>query len=138
MGDFNAHIGKKDLTTSDRTLIGPNLLHDLCNPNGEEMKILLHVGHFSVKNTWSLNPSLTYTWSSPNSKSQIHHLLSNSTELKWSKIFATWVATLKTDHNLVSGIVSYQQQQTTKRPNSQLPTTGPRELIWRLGNPVRA
>lgn len=48
VGDFNAHIGKLDLTATDKLYIGPNLLHDHCNANGDEVRNMVHIGQFSI------------------------------------------------------------------------------------------
>lgn len=38
LGDFNAQIGQRDLTADDYEYIGPNLYHEICNDNGDELK----------------------------------------------------------------------------------------------------
>lgn len=42
-GDFNAHLGKDDLTADDMRYIGPNLYHQHDNDNGDELKAILHM-----------------------------------------------------------------------------------------------
>lgn len=61
LGDFNAHLGIHDLTEADKKYVGPSLYHDQCNDNGLELKNVLHMGKYSVKNTWSQSPSLSTT-----------------------------------------------------------------------------
>ncbi len=75
--DFNAHIGKFDLTSNDKRYIGQNLLrvHDQCNDNGEDLKHLIHIGKLHMINTWKRSTTLEYTWANKTSKSQIDHIL---------------------------------------------------------------
>lgn len=77
-GDFNAHLGKLDLTADDKKFVGPNLFHDHCNDNGENLLNLIHFGEFSVHNSWQRSRSLRVTWTNGTSLSQIDHVLCNS------------------------------------------------------------
>lgn len=100
--DFNAHIGRSDLTHSDKQYIGENLYHEYCNENGLDLKKLIHGGGFSVKNTWATNASLRFTWSNSCSKSQIDHVLCNTDILCFRSMYKIWVPTVHTDHKLLS------------------------------------
>lgn len=51
VGDFNAHIGIKDITGGDFQLIGQNLLHERNNTNGTDLKNLLHLMGLHLKNS---------------------------------------------------------------------------------------
>lgn len=102
LGDFNGHIGSHDLTVGDRNYIGPNLHHDICNDNGDELKHLLHYGEFSVKNTWGTSPSLTTTWSNSQYASQIDHMLCNTSTIQFREMNATWIHSVNTDHKLLA------------------------------------
>lgn len=115
MGDFNAHLGRKDLTDADKFFIGSNLYHDDCNDNGEELKALVHMGCFSVKNTWCRSPSVRTTWTSQYSSSQVDHMLCNSQDIRFSHIHGTWVRTVKTDHALLSAEIYMQSLAGTPR-----------------------
>lgn len=115
LGDFNAHLGMHDLTGRDKVFIGPMLYHDHCNDNGEELKHLLHLGHFSVKNTWSKSPSLLTTWTNKPVSSQIDHLLCNAPLIRFRRIYAIWVHTVPTDHAFLSAEI-----QLPKPPSEQM------------------
>lgn len=142
IGDFNAHVGKKDLTSLDRRCIGPNLYHDVCNDNGEELKNLIQAGTFCLKNTWNHNRSFNYTWSNGVSRSQIDHMLCNSADIKFQCMYASWVETVPTDHKILSAIISYGRakfpQNKNKRPhpsqdsNKQPPTK--KRMTWHIDN----
>lgn len=112
LGDFNAHIGNKDLTEDDKQYIGPNLYHDICNDNGKELKHLIHAGKFSVKNTWSKSPSIRTTWSNDRFHSQIDHFLCNSTSIHFRHTFGTRIHTVSTDHKLhTNRYISYSRHK---------------------------
>lgn len=49
VGDFNAHVGIKDLTPGDAKLIGKNLFHEKNNDNGTDLKNLLYLTQFNLK-----------------------------------------------------------------------------------------
>lgn len=70
LGDFNAHIGKHNLTRTDKEYIGPNLLHEQCNDNGDEIKQLLHTYKIRVVNTWKNSRTLEHTWAKKTSRSR--------------------------------------------------------------------
>lgn len=115
LGDFNAHVGKLDLTARDRQFIGPNLYHDRCNDNGEELKNMMHLGCFSVKNSWSQSPSVLVTWTNSRVSSQIDHMLCNSPLTRFRQIFGTWVKSVMTDHKLLSAVVTFPSAMTYTR-----------------------
>lgn len=52
VGDFNAHIGKKDIPPGDAQLIGPNLFHE---------QNLLHLTGFRLKNSFESSKSISKT-----------------------------------------------------------------------------
>lgn len=77
MGDFNAHIGRLDLTEEDKKVIGPRIHHEYCNDNGKELKNIIHASTLNLHITWSRSPSVLITWKSGNMTSQIDHIMSN-------------------------------------------------------------
>jgi len=140
LGDFNAHLGVHDLTLSDRTYVGPRLHHDLWNDNGEELKTLMHLGHFAAKNTWSKYPSVLTTWTNSKWSSQIDHLLCNSTSISFHRVIATWVHTVATDHALLSAelIVRNKDDKPRKKKSTKPLSTNPAkrrfiDLNWDIG-----
>lgn len=89
MGDFNAHVGIKDLTADYSKLIGKNLFHDLDNENGVELKNLLQLTGLILKSSFERSRSLTTTWKAGNRESQIDHvLLSKNNTLECSNMYA--------------------------------------------------
>lgn len=112
MGDFNAHLGKMDLTNSDKKFIGPHLLHDYCNVNGDEVKNLVQVGRLQVVNTWKDEPSLSYTWANAKSRSQIDHVLCNGEGVRFVRMYATWVPKVRTDHKLISAELNVRLKES--------------------------
>lgn len=108
VGDFNAHLGKLDISQSDKQFIGPNLLHDHCNANGMELKNLIHGGRFSVKNTWAHHRSLRFTWTNSYSTSQIDHMLCNDARIIFRLMSAAWVEAVPTDHKFISATLAYR------------------------------
>lgn len=119
MGDFNAHVGTKDITASDTDLIGKNLFHDKNNDNGTDLKNLLHLTRFRLRNSLSNSKTLKTTWKAGALESQIDHVLTapknvmNCTNLK-----AIWT-NVRTDHKLV--IVTLKQM--SKNPNKTPPAS---------------
>lgn len=73
MGDFNAHVGFKDRIASDSLYVDNNLLHDVCNDNGLDLKNLLHLTKFKLKNSFEKSNTLLNTWKNGNKTSQIDH-----------------------------------------------------------------
>lgn len=69
--DFNAHIGKLDITDEDRQFIGPNLYHAESNENGEDLKNLIHLHRLSLKSSWGKSKSTLTTWTNGKTYSQI-------------------------------------------------------------------
>lgn len=103
LGDFNAHIGRVDLTNEDKLYIGPKLYYDHCNENGEELKNIVHAGNLRINNYWSRSPSVFITWKSGKMKSQIDHILSNYSNVRLSQIIAIWNHNIATDQSLLMG-----------------------------------
>lgn len=122
LGNFNAHIGKSDLTVCDLLYIGSNLYHDICNDNGDELKNLLHLGCFSMKNSWSTSSSLLTTWTNNTVSTQIDHVLCNSSTIKFRNSFGTWVHALATDHKLISTDIQISNVSKA-RPHKRLGAT---------------
>lgn len=106
-GDFNAHIGKDSVKNDEELfqLVGPNLLHELNNANGDcllvtsalfELQILTTIRHRSTVRTWYQNGV----------HSQIDHVLKqrnsdyflSSLRGYWSKL---------SDHKLIYFRVSF-------------------------------
>lgn len=119
LGDFNAHIGKRDITVSDKRFVGPNLFHDVSNDNGEELINLLHMCKLSVKNTWSTSSSLLTTWDNCNSQSLIDHILCNSDQLLFSRMFATYVDQVSSDHKLLTTTIRFRPKPIKPKPRIQ-------------------
>lgn len=113
IGDFNAHIGKLDLTERDKRFIGPRLYHDHCNDNGDDLKHILHLGNFSMKNTWARTPSVLVTWTNNKVSSQIDHLLCNHQDVRFRHIHGTWIHTVRTDHVLLSADIRLPDPTTS-------------------------
>lgn len=52
LGDFNAHLGKLDVTNPDHVFMGQHLYHDKCNNNGRLLKDLASQAKLFIKNTF--------------------------------------------------------------------------------------
>lgn len=115
LGDFNAHLGRLDLTMEDKSYIGPQIGHDYCNINGEELKNIIHAGNFNVNSTWSRSSTVRVTWRSGDSWSQIDHMMSNDTSLRFQRILATWSSTVQTDHALLMAEIELKERNTKRK-----------------------
>lgn len=93
--------------------IGPNLFHNICNDNGEELKNLIHAGQYHVKSSWCKTPSLRTTWSNHKSESQIDHILCNTRRILFRNMFGTIVNTVQTDHKILSAEIFLPNQPTS-------------------------
>lgn len=104
LGDFNAHIGKNNITADELQFIGRNLYHNNNNENGEFLKILAAQHSLVIHTTKSskrYNGS-PITWSNGRSASQIDHILMRkSTELQVAYAWGKWVK-YRTDHKLIA------------------------------------
>lgn len=107
-------------------------MHNYWNANGDKLKNLLHVGQFSVKNTWAKSLSLQSTWSNSKSHSQIDHMLCNSTQICFRKIAASWVQTVKTDHKLLSAELIITKKDPTDICNNRAIKQSTRKPLRRL------
>lgn len=59
VGDFNAHIGRNDITVGDNLLIGRNLFHERDNDNGTDLKNSYTLQGYTSKTLFKLrNPSI--------------------------------------------------------------------------------
>lgn len=101
LGDFNAHIGKKDLEEGDIDRLGEFIGHDTCNENGENLKTFLQIqgmGCYSMR----YNKTLLETWSNGRTSSQIDHVIATDCPRKFKikYIRAGWTE-LNIDHKLV-------------------------------------
>lgn len=101
VGDFNAHIGKKDIYPGDAYLIAPNLFHERNNDNGTDLKNVLHLSGLRLKNSFERSKSISRTWKIGSSESQIDHvLMSHKHILNCIKMYEKWNS-VKTDHKIL-------------------------------------
>lgn len=146
VGDFNAHIGKKDISPGDAYLIGPNLFHERNNDNGTDLKNLLHLSGLRLKNTFEKSKSLRITWKIGSSESQIDHvLMSHKHILNCIKMYAKWTS-VKTDHTILitalrhpkltdkGNLTSQPQVGPEKTRATQFKQKNPKALTWNALN----
>uniref|UniRef100_A0A0N8ES07 Putative reverse transcriptase n=1 Tax=Aedes aegypti TaxID=7159 RepID=A0A0N8ES07_AEDAE len=132
VGDFNAHIGKMDLTPEDRAVLGNNLYHDYCNENGTGLKNFLHGLNLKNYMTFSSSKSVATTWTNGKSISQIDHIvMSKMNIMKIPKICAYYNLNLKSDHKMIECILKMHKRPLTDQPRT-VSNTGPKRMRFDL------
>lgn len=100
-GDFNAHVGISNSMPSDIELIDPNLFHDKCDFNAHNLKNLLRLHRFQLKNSFVKSKTLRTTSKSGDRVSQIDHaLFSPLGTFSCLHMSAMWTGS-STDHKLI-------------------------------------
>ena len=118
IGDFNARLGKDSHEEAPR-VVGPHLLHDVANNNGE--RLLSYCLESNLRHAQSRFPhpkSRLWTWTHPaGSHAQLDHILISS---KWTNSLRNCRAynsvELDSDHRILSATIKVSLRTTKGKP----------------------
>jgi hypothetical protein len=118
IGDFNARLGKDSHEEAPR-VVGPHLLHDVTNNNGE--RLLSYCLESNLRHAQSRFPhpkSRLWTWTHPaGSHAQLDHILISS---KWTNSLRNCRAynsvELDSDHRILSATIKVSLRTTKGKP----------------------